>query len=255
MLSNFKIKQLITKIHKNLRIFNRNKKKFRTLMYHSVSNSLFEQENKDIYRLDFLLFKSQIEYLIEIENYDFFSTQILKGEIPNNGVALTFDDGYFDNFSLVAPYLLEKKIPFTVFVITNYIKNNKNGFMSEKNLKDLSNNSLITIGSHTCNHKDLTKLHTEEVLNELIESKSYLENLLGKEVYSMSYPFGKYNNFIKQKVLEAGYKLAFSSKFYFNSDSQDKLSLCRNEIWNSDNLEHFDDKLKGNWDWLRYIKK
>ena len=77
MLSNFKIKQLITKIHKNLRIFNRNEK-FRTLMYHSVSNSSFEQENKDIYKLDFLLFKSQVEYLIEIKNYDFFSTQILK---------------------------------------------------------------------------------------------------------------------------------------------------------------------------------
>ena len=86
--------------------------------------------------------------------------------------------------------------------------------MSEKNLKDLSNNSLITIGSHTCNHKDLTKLDPKEVLNELIESKSYLENLLGKEIYSMSYPFGKYNNSVKQKVLEAGYKLAFSSKFY-----------------------------------------
>ena len=255
MLSNFKIKQLITKIHKNLRIFNRNEKYFRTLLYHSVFKATFEEQNQDIYKLDFKLFKDQIEYLIEIKNYDFYSTDILKDKTPMNGIALTFDDGYFDNFNLVAPYLLEKKIPFTIFVITNFIKNSKKGFMNEENLKELSNNSLVSIGSHTCNHDDLTKINHEKVLEELKGSKSYLENLLGKEISLMSYPFGKYNNFVKKKVIEVGYKLAFSSNFYFNNENQDKLTLCRNEIWNSDILEVFDEKLKGNWDWLRYIKK
>lgn len=255
MLSKLKIKQIITKIHKNLRLFGRNQKNFRTLMYHSVSDSKVELRNNDMYKLDFLLFKSQIEYLIKIKNCNFFSTDKLKDEIPMDGVALTFDDGYLDNFNLAAPYLLEKNIPFTIFVITNFIKNNKEGFMSELNLKELSNNPLVTIGSHTCNHKNLTELNQDQLMNELKISKSYLENLIGKEVSSISYPYGKYNSIVKQKVFDAGYKLGFSSDFYFNDTNQDKLLLSRCEIWNSDFLDIFNDKLKGNWDWLRYIKK
>ena len=79
-------------------------------------------------------------------------------------------------------------------------------------------------------------------MNELKISKSYLENLIGKEVSSISYPYGKYNSIVKQKVFDAGYKLGFSSDFYFNETNQDKLLLCRCEIWNSDFLDIFKDK-------------
>ena len=72
------------------------------------------------------------------------------------------------------------------------------------------------------------------------------------DTYKISYPHGKFNIKIKQKVFDSGYKLAFSSKFGVNKKNQDKLALNRSEIWSTDEIEIFNEKLEGNWDWLRF---
>ena len=89
-------------------------------------------------------------------------------------------------------------------------------------------------------------------VDELNYSKSYLEDLLGKQIEMLSYPHGKFNKKIKQKVFDNGYKLAFSSKFGVNKKNQDKLALNRSEIWSTDEIEIFNEKLEGNWDWLKF---
>ena len=67
-----------------------------------------------------------------------------------------------------------------------------------------------------------------------------------------SYPHGKVNKFIEKKVSQTGYKLAFSSKFNVNKVDENKLALCRNEIWNTDSMQIFKQKLNGDWDWMKY---
>ena len=61
--------------------------------------------------------------------------------------------------------------------------------MSEKMLKELSENNLVSIGSHSENHNQLTKLNDLDLFNELNNSKSYLEDLLSKRISLFSYPF------------------------------------------------------------------
>ncbi|SVE21719.1 uncharacterized protein METZ01_LOCUS474573, partial [marine metagenome] len=87
---------------------------------------------------------------------------------------------------------------------------------------------------------------------EVRDSKSYLEDLLGKEVSAFSYPHGKFNSFIRDEVMKAGYFLGFTSHYDLNHLDQDRLTLNRNEIWNSDNLNNFKKKIDGHWDWLKY---
>jgi peptidoglycan/xylan/chitin deacetylase (PgdA/CDA1 family) len=157
-----------------------------------------------------------------------------------------------DTYKIAAPFLIENNVPFTVFIITNFIKNKKKGYMDEIMLKELSNNPLVTIGSHTVNHHQLNQIDDKLIFNELNYSKSYLEDLLGKQIEMLSYPHGKFNIKIKQKVFDSGYKLAFSSKFGVNKKNQDKLALNRSEIWSTDEIEIFNEKLEGNWDWLRF---
>ena len=119
-------------------------------------------------------------------------------------------------------------------------------------LKDLSSNPLVTIGSHTKNHYDLTTINSKTLENELNYSKLYLEDIICKKVDMLSYPYGKYNRMVKEKVLKAGYKLAFTSNFNKNFEKQDKICLARNEIWNTDIVKFFNEKLNGSWDWLQY---
>ncbi|MEK9772083.1 MAG: polysaccharide deacetylase family protein, partial [Opitutae bacterium] len=60
------------------------------------------------------------------ENYELISTQTLKERIitknlSNRSICLTFDDGYYDNFSEALPILEKYQIPATIFVCTGNI--------------------------------------------------------------------------------------------------------------------------------------
>ena len=252
MNSSYKRKIFITQIYK---IFKKKQNFFRTLMYHSVFNDKTENKNDKLWHLSLSLFKSHIDFIKKNKDKKIYRIETLLTDCPLNGVSITFDDGYLDTYEIASPYLIENNIPFTVFVITDFIKNEKKGFMNENMLKELSKNNLVTIGSHSMSHHKLTELDNESIYNELNYSKLYLEDLLGKEVTTLSYPHGKFNNRIIKKAHQAGYKLAFSSKFNSNKKNENKFSLCRSEIWNTDTIEILNQKLIGNWDWLKYRLK
>ena len=249
MNSAYKRKLFITKIYI---IFKKKQSSFRTLMYHSIFDEKIENRHNQLWSLKSSLFKEQINFIVKDDNKKIYKTETLLSDCPTNGISITFDDGYLDTYEIASRYLIEHNIPFTIFAITNYIKNNKKGFMDRNMLKELSKNDLVTIGSHSASHCKFTELDDKSIYNELNYSKSYLEDLLGKEIITLSYPHGKFNNKIRDKVYEAGYKLAFTSKFNSNKKIENKLSLCRSEIWNTDTTEIFNQKLKGNWDWLNY---
>ncbi len=247
----YTIKKIITYIYKQFNRIKDSQNNFRTLMYHSIVPDEISNRNKNMWELQLSLFKDHIKF-IEEKNFKIYKSDELINKIPKKGICITFDDGYRDNYELALPVLIQKNIPFTIFIITNYIKNNKKGYLNESMLREISNNSLVTIGSHSKNHYDLTKLSEKDLEDELNNSKLYLEDLIGKEVVSMSYPYGKYNDRVKFKVKKNGYKLAFTSNFNKNFDKQNKNNLSRNEIWNTDNLKVFSEKLNGDWDWLKF---
>tara|TARA_B110000261_G_scaffold160494_1_gene200228 strand:- start:1041 stop:1715 length:675 start_codon:yes stop_codon:yes gene_type:complete len=221
-------------------------------MYHSVFDDKIENKGDNMWCLSLSLFKEQINFIKKNTIKKIYKSETLLTEIPSHGLSITFDDGYLDTYKIAAPFLIENNVPFTVFIITNFIKNKKKGYMDEIMLKELSNNPLVTIGSHTVNHHQLNQIDDKLIFNELNYSKSYLEDLLGKQIEMLSYPHGKFNIKIKQKVFDSGYKLAFSSKFGVNKKNQDKLALNRSEIWSTDEIEIFNEKLEGNWDWLKF---
>jgi peptidoglycan-N-acetylglucosamine deacetylase len=64
------------------------------------------------------------------------------------------------------------------------------------------------ICSHSMTHPCLTDLSVDQLYWELRTSKQVLENIFQKPVSGFCYPFNVYNDFVKDSVRSAGYKLA-----------------------------------------------
>jgi len=70
------------------------------------------------------------------------------------------------------------------------------------------NNDGITFGAHTVNHTILTNIPLEQAKQEIAQSKMDIENILGKEVNTFSYPNGDSNPELIKLVEEIGFSCA-----------------------------------------------
>ncbi|MDI6850605.1 MAG: polysaccharide deacetylase family protein [bacterium] len=134
-------------------------------------------------------------------------------------VLITFDDGYKSVFEHAYPIMNKYGFKGVVFVVTKYI-----GKISEwevpllsslphlgrEEIKTLHKSGWI-IGSHSHGHKDLTTLSAQKLKEEIKTSIETLEDILGNRVYTFSYPFGKFNQKVKDVLVELGIKFAFKS--------------------------------------------
>ena len=102
--------------------------------------------------------------------------------------ALTFDDGFAGVATLAAPYLSERGIPFTLYITTGYL--DTAGYLSTDALRALSQNPLVSVGSHLCTHPMTRFLPRKAVQYELFESKRILEDILDKPVSDLAFPYG-----------------------------------------------------------------
>jgi peptidoglycan/xylan/chitin deacetylase (PgdA/CDA1 family) len=78
-------------------------------------------------------------------------------------------------------------------------------------LKTLGDSGLVEIGSHTVTHSVLSARPPDVRRKEIVQSKGYLEEILGRPVDSFSYPYGGARDVGEdtiQLVSEAGYKVA-----------------------------------------------
>ena len=220
-------------------------------MYHRIVNDDFL--NKDIWAINKNRFLEHMNFLLDSKNLNLSSCEdILKKNNKEISVSISFDDGTIDCYEIAAPILLERNIPFTIFIITNFAKTNKYGYMNIKQIRDLVSNPLVRVGSHSVNHLDLTKCSNNQLKKEILDSKNYLEDSLNIEINMISYPYGKYNKRVQQFTKEFNYKLAFCSDFSQIYNKNLRYRIPRTEIWNKDTIKIFKEKLRGDWDWLRF---
>ena len=103
----------------------------------------------------------------------------------------------------------------------------------------------MTIGSHSVNHNDMTKMDNETVLYEAETSKKILEKNLNIEVKYFAYPGGAYNSETIQVLKDSGYLAAVTThhKVYQEIDSKNSLfALPR---------VHIDDEMPTFIDWIQ----
>jgi peptidoglycan/xylan/chitin deacetylase (PgdA/CDA1 family) len=104
------------------------------------------------------------------------------------------------------------------------------GMMNWEQIKILSDKG-HEIGSHTRTHPILTEIDNEgDLLNEINESKTIIEEQISKEVHSFCYPNGDQDKYIHDIVCKSGYKNAVITDIGINETLDNPMSIKRVDI-------------------------
>jgi peptidoglycan/xylan/chitin deacetylase (PgdA/CDA1 family) len=108
----------------------------------------------------------------------------------------------------------------------------RNLIMNWKEVKEIKDNGVL-IGSHSMTHPVLSNLeHELDIINEIKGSKEMIAKHLGSSPITISYPLGGYNEFIKQKAIEYGYKIGLAvNNTMYNSRIHDFFEIPRIELY------------------------
>jgi peptidoglycan/xylan/chitin deacetylase (PgdA/CDA1 family) len=126
--------------------------------------------------------------------------------------AITFDDGLARTAREAMPMLLERGIPCTMFIATGLLGTphpdlDGEMIMTAEEVAELAGAG-VEIGAHTVDHPHLGQLPYEQILDQLRRSRAVLEDLVGRPVTAMAYPYGEVNAQALHAAEQAGYELA-----------------------------------------------
>ncbi|MBI4707241.1 MAG: polysaccharide deacetylase family protein [Candidatus Omnitrophica bacterium] len=161
-------------------------------------------------------FKNQMAYLRK--NFDVVSLDdlidILRNRacLRNDVIAITFDDGWKDNYTSAFQIIKVYGFPVTIFIATDFV--GKDYGLTEEEIRIMRENK-VAFGAHTVSHKALSEIDYENTKFEIESSKLKIENILQKKVKYFAYPYGKrgldFNDTSVNIVKETGYSAAFST--------------------------------------------
>ncbi|MBD3843842.1 MAG: polysaccharide deacetylase family protein [Campylobacterales bacterium] len=163
-------------------------------------------------------------------------------KIPNRSFAITFDDGFEDNYINAFPILQKYNFKATVYLVPNLEYNSWEGkkpLLKIKQIIEMQNSRLVEFGSHTKLHKNLLTLRDDQVISEVEESKKEIEGITKKECKSFAYPYGKFNENIIKIVKNAGYISAVTVKRGLFSKDDESFSVKRIGILGTESFFDF----------------
>ncbi len=132
--------------------------------------------------------------------------------LPDKTIVITFDDAYLSIYQNAWPMIAAKGWTFALFVSTGLIGSNPAVYMNWEQLRELRDAGVL-IGNHTMNHTHLLrKLDGESdeqwqvrVRGEITGAQTRLQSELGQTSNFFAYPYGEYNNELKQLLKSLDY--------------------------------------------------
>jgi len=226
------------------------------LMYHRVADD--GPEALAPYRVSTAAFERQLAYLqrygyhgLDIDRFhDAWFDKNLR-PMPGKPVVLTFDDAYLDFYDNAWPLLKKYGFAATVFVPVDYVggraewdsdEGDPARLMDWEQIAELQSQG-VRFGSHGCSHTRLTQLSREEILADAKKSKETLELKLATPITSYCYPYATANAEIQRLIASAGYQSAVCGRGGQAPDRDNPHYVPRVEIFGSDNMDDFIQKL------------
>ncbi|MBN1980714.1 MAG: polysaccharide deacetylase family protein [Chitinivibrionales bacterium] len=126
-------------------------------------------------------------------------------------ISMIFDDGFENFFYHAFPILQNFNMKVSLFPVVGFIDQycSWDIYHLQKHLSKLQIRYIADagheIGSHTLSHPDLRYLHDDQLEHELSESKKILEDIIGRAVTAISFPFGGWNQRVWSRAQACGY--------------------------------------------------
>lgn len=153
-------------------------------------------------------FEQLLQYLVKRKATLCFVSELDQYNGQSNVFALSFDDGFMDNYQYAYPLLKKYNAKATIYLATKIEGIEK---LNAEQIREMSESGLIDFGAHTQHHVNLLKLSDEQAFAEMQSSKQDVEILVGK-CLSFAYPFGRFNEKHQQMAKEIGFKNAVSTR-------------------------------------------
>lgn len=152
--------------------------------------------------------KAQFEYF-KTNNYEVVPLEKIlnklknKEDIPSNWVALTIDDTYKSFYQNGLKLFKEYNYPFTLFVYVEATENRYGDFMTWDELKEVKKYGEVEL--HSYSHPSLIKLSNEDIAKDTQKAIDIFEKNMGYKAKIYSYPFGEYDDRVKNEILKFGF--------------------------------------------------
>ena len=148
-------------------------------------------------------------------------------------IAITFDDGYADLLSTVAPLLAERSMVATAFVTTSYLDGRSAGtdgyerWLSWDQAGELARSGVVELGGHSHDHVELDMLSAADACAQVRRCRERLRAELGIEATSFAYPYGYSNEALRVFLPDVGFTSVCGVKHAISAHDDDLLNLAR----------------------------
>jgi peptidoglycan/xylan/chitin deacetylase (PgdA/CDA1 family) len=181
--------------------------------------------------------------------------------IPSKPCVITFDDGYFCNYSRAFPILRQHGFCATVFLACNLLRadaakptEGRDSFMAWPEILEMQRAGW-EFHSHGLDHKRMTELTRDELIAEIGISRQRLTARLGRPVEFFCYPFGQFNPVVQETVRACGYRGACGGPPFDANGPADDYAIGRTEILWGDSFRQFIFKIEHGLGYYFHAKK
>ena len=156
-------------------------------------------------------------------------------KVLEQSVVITFDDGFADFASAALPALQDRGLRATLFITTGLLRDGSaapiDGEIAQHMLAWPQLAELraldVELGAHSHSHPHLDTLSRRHAREEIVRSKSLLEDALAAPVSTFAYPHGYSSRRVRGLVRDAGFRGACAVKNAFSADDDDRFALSR----------------------------
>src|SRR4051812_19728616 len=137
--------------------------------------------------------------------------------VGSKKAVITFDDGFGDVLANGLEILARHQFRAIQFIVADFLGRKNEWDIAKGDIAEpLMNQEQIRewlaagheIGSHTMTHPNLRHLSASDAREEIIGSKKSLEDRFGIAIRHFCYPFGSWNESVRDLVIEGGYETA-----------------------------------------------